>query len=60
MHYFILEFLISLFAIGTGDISKYTLDNYLIPVNKPGVTIGRIYPLPSDVCLISDTSSLLE
>lgn len=57
---FLLILLICSNCLQLWGISAYTLDNYLIPVNKPGVTIGRIYPLPSDVCLISDTSSLFR
>ncbi len=41
-------------------VSGYTLDNYLIPVDKPGATVGKFCPLPSDIRLVSDTSSLFR
>lgn len=43
-----------------GDISKYVFDNYLIPVDKPGGVIGYIYPTPSSLRLLCDTSSLFR
>jgi len=51
--------LISL-VLRAGEISKYVLDNYLIPVDKPGIMIGHIYPVPSNICLLCDTSSLFK
>ena len=52
--------LLSSLVLRAGDISKYVLDNYLIPVDKPGIMIGHIYPSPSDIRLLSDTSSLFR
>lgn len=57
---FIAGMLLSSFAIRAGDISKYVLDNYLIPVGQSGSVVGRIYPTPSNVRLLSDTSSLFR
>lgn len=44
----------------TGNISKYVFDNYLIPVDEPGGVIGCIYPTPSSLRLLCDTSSLFR
>ena len=41
---FIAGMLLSSFVIRAGDISKYVLDNYLIPVGQSGSVVGRIYP----------------
>ena len=57
---FIAGMLLSSFVIRAGDISKYVLDNYLIPVGQSGSVVGRIYPTPSNVRLLSDTSSLFR
>lgn len=57
---FIAGMLLSSFVMRAGDISKYVLDNYLIPVGQSGSAVGRIYPTPSNVCLLSDTSSLFR
>lgn len=56
----ILGMLLSSLILRAGDISKYVLDNYLIPVGKPGIMIGHIYPVPSDIRLLCDTSSLFR
>lgn len=42
------------------DISKFVFDSYLIPVDKPGSVIGSIYPVPSSLRLLCDTSSLFR
>lgn len=47
-------------TIEAGEISKYVLDNYLIAVEQPGIIIGRIYPKPSSIRLLCDTSSLFR
>lgn len=52
--------LLTSLALRAGDISKYVLDNYLIPVDKPGIMIGHIYPVPSNIRLLCDTSSLFR
>lgn len=52
--------LIGSLATRAGEISKYVLDNYLIPVEQPGIVIGHIYPEPSDIRLLCDTSSLFR
>lgn len=56
----IVGMLLSSLILRAGEISKYVLDNYLIPVDKPGIMIGRIYPVPSNVRLLCDTSSLFK
>lgn len=56
----IIGMLLSSLILRAGDISKYVLDNYLIPVDKQGNMIGYIYPVPSDVRLLCDTSSLFR
>ena len=56
----IVGILISSLTIRAGEISKYVLDNYLIPVGQPGIVIGHIYPEPSNMRLLSDTSSLFK
>lgn len=37
---FIAGMLLSSFVIRAGDISKYVLDNYLIPVGQSGSVVG--------------------
>ena len=51
---------ISSITVKAGDISKFVLDNYLIPVDQPGKIIGFIYPAPANIRLLSDTSSLFR
>ena len=55
---FIIWMLIGTFSVKAGEISRYVLDNYLIPLEQPGIVIGYIYPVPSDIHLLCDTSSL--
>lgn len=57
---FIIGMFISTLSVKAGDVSKYVLDNYLIPVNRPGATIGHICPEPASVRLLCDTSSLFR
>lgn len=56
----IVGMLLNSLILSASDISKYVLDNYLIPVGKPGIMIGHIYPVPSDIRLLCDTSSLFR
>lgn len=46
---FIIVMLIATFSVKAEDISRYVLDNYLIPLERPGVVIGHICPVPSDI-----------
>ena len=57
---FIIGMFISSITVKAGDISKFVLDNYLIPVDQPGKIIGFIYPAPANIRLLSDTSSLFR
>lgn len=43
---FIAGMLLSSFVIRAGDISKYVLDNYLIPVGSRGVWWAGYIPRP--------------
>lgn len=52
--------LIGTLTIRAEEISKYVLDNYMIPVEQPGTVIGHIYPKPSSIRLLCDTSSLFR
>ena len=56
----ILGFLLAMMPVAAGDISKYVLDNYLIPVRQPGAVIGRICPLPVEAEIVQDTASLFR
>lgn len=47
-------------TLNAQHISKYVLDNYLITLNSAGVHIGKVYPQPSNIVLLSDTSSLFR
>ena len=42
------------------NISKFVLDNYLLPVNTSGARISKIVPTPVKVGLASDTSGLFK
>lgn len=57
---FIIVMLIATFSVKAEDISRYVLDNYLIPLERPGVVIGHICPVPSDIRLLHDTASLFS
>lgn len=52
--------LLASWVLRASDVSKYVLDSYLIPIDKPGSLIGRIYPEPSDIRLLCDTASLFQ
>lgn len=56
----IVGMLLNSLVLRAGDISKYVLDNYLIPFDKPGIMIGHICPVPSNIRLLCDTSSLFR
>lgn len=56
----IVGMLLNFLILKADDISKYVLDNYLIPLNEPGAMIGYICPAPEDVRLVCDTSSLFR
>ena len=57
---FIIVMLIATFSVKAEDISRYVLDNYLIPLERPGGVIGHICPVPSDIRLLHDTASLFS